>query len=138
MNKIIILGRLGKEPELKYSKSGTAILNVTIATNDSYKDGDEWKERTEWHSVVMFGKRAEAIAQYCKKGDQLLVEGKIQTQKWQDKDGNDRYKTEIISREVEFFGKQKKQQAESNPCEASSQTEAEEEGFEFDEPETDF
>lgn len=138
MNKIILLGRLGQEPELKYAKSGTAILTVSLATSDAYKENDEWKERTEWHSIVMFGRRAETIAEYCSKGDQLLVEGKLQTQKWQDKDGNDRYKTEVISQQVEFFGKRKKQQQESSQSEQSSQTGEEEGEFEFDEPAEDF
>ena len=140
MNKVFIVGNLGQDPELKYGKSGTAILNIGVATTSSYKDKqtDEWKETTEWHQIVIFGKRAESVAQYLKKGDKIVVEGKLQTSSWEDKDGNKRYKTEIIAQSVEYPSKPKKSDTqESSQSKQSSQIEEQEE-IEFDAPETDF
>lgn len=98
VNKAIILGTLGKDPDVKYTASGSAIANVSVATNESWKDKNtgENVEKTEWHRVVLFGKLAEVAAQYLKKGSQVYFEGKIQTRKWQDQSGQDRYSTEIV------------------------------------------
>ena len=98
VNKAIILGTLGKDPDVKYTASGSAIVNVSVATNESWKDKNtgEQVEKTEWHRIVMFGKLAEVAAQYLKKGSQVYFEGKIQTRKWQDQSGQDRYSTEIV------------------------------------------
>lgn len=94
-NKVVLIGHLGRDPEIRYLPNGTSIASFSMATNDSYKDGDEWKEKTEWHRIVAFGKVAERIGEYLKKGDAALVEGKLQTRKWQDKDGTERYVTEV-------------------------------------------
>ena len=95
VNKAIIVGNLGRDPEVRYSANGNAIANVTVATTDSWKDrqSGEQQERTEWHRVVFFNRLAEVVAEYLKKGSQVFIEGRIQTRKWQDKDGNDRWTT---------------------------------------------
>lgn len=98
VNKAIILGRLGKDPEIRYSSSGAAIANFTVATGESWKNKEtgEKEERTEWHRVTAFGKLAEIIGEYLKKGSQVYIEGRLQTRKWQDQNGSDRYTTEIV------------------------------------------
>ncbi len=98
VNKVILVGNLGKDPEVKYMPSGDAVTNVTLATSESWNDKStgEKKEKTEWHRVVFFGKLAEIVAQYCKKGSKIYVEGQLQTRKWQGQDGQDRYSTEVV------------------------------------------
>ena len=98
VNKAIILGTLGQDPDIKYTGSGKPVVNISVATNESWKDKQtgENQERTEWHRIVIFGKLAEIAAQYLKKGSQVYFEGKIQTRKWQDQSGQDRYTTEIV------------------------------------------
>lgn len=106
VNKVILIGNLGKDPEVRYSPNGQAVANVTIATSESWKDkntGDK-QERTEWHRVVFFGRLAEIAGEYLKKGAQIYVEGRLQTRKWQDKDGKDRYTTEIVAAEMQMLG----------------------------------
>ncbi len=106
VNKAILVGNLGKDPEVRYSPNGQAVANVTIATSESWKDkntGDK-QEKTEWHRVVFFGKLAEIAGEYLKKGSQIYVEGRIQTRKWQDKDGHERYTTEIVANEMQMLG----------------------------------
>jgi single-strand DNA-binding protein len=98
INKAIIVGNLGQDPEVRYMPSGDAVTNVSIATSESWKDkssGQE-QERTEWHRVVFFGKLAEIAGEYLRKGSQVYVEGKLRTRKWQDQEGNDKYTTEIV------------------------------------------
>ena len=106
VNKAIIVGTLGRDPEIKYTASGSAVVNINVATNESWKDKStgEMQERTEWHRIVMFGKLAEIAAQYLKKGSQAYFEGKIQTRKWQDQNGQDRYTTEIVANEMQMLG----------------------------------
>jgi len=105
VNKVIIIGNLGRDPEMRYMPSGDAIANLRIATTDKYKDrGGEMQEVTEWHSVAFFGKTAEVCGQYLKKGSQVYVEGSLRTRKWQDKDGNDRYTTEIRGDRMQMLG----------------------------------
>jgi single-strand DNA-binding protein len=106
VNKAIIVGTLGQDPEVKYTASGSAVVNVSVATNESWKDRQtgEAQERTEWHRIVMFGKLAEIASQYLKKGSQAYFEGRIQTRKWQDQSGNDRYSTEIVANEMQMLG----------------------------------
>jgi len=106
VNKVIILGRLGADPEVKYTPSGTAVAQLSLATNRKAKNQEsgDWEDKTEWHRVVFFDKKAEAIGQYVKKGQELYIEGRLQTRKWQDKDGNDKYITEIIAYEFSFVG----------------------------------
>lgn len=106
INKVILVGHLGRDPEVRYAASGSAIANVTIATSESWKDKNsgEKQERTEWHRVVFFNRLAEIVSEYLKKGAQIYVEGRLQTRKWQDKDGNDRYTTEIVANEMQMLG----------------------------------
>lgn len=106
VNKVILVGNLGRDPEVRYSPNGQAVANVTIATSDSWKDKNsgEKQERTEWHRIVFFGRLAEIAGEYLKKGAQIYVEGRLQTRKWQDKDGNDRYTTEIVAAEMQMLG----------------------------------
>ncbi|MBV5273432.1 MAG: single-stranded DNA-binding protein [Lamprocystis purpurea] len=98
VNKVILIGNLGNEPDVRYMQSGDAVANVSIATSESWKDKNtgETQERTEWHRVVFFGKLAEIVKQYLHKGSKIYVEGQLRTKKWQDKEGHDRYTTEVI------------------------------------------
>lgn len=107
LNKVILIGNLGKDPETRYAPSGDAITNLTLATTETWKDKGtgERREATEWHRVVFFGKVAEIAAQYLRKGSQVYVEGRLQTRKWQDKDGQDRYTTEIRGDEMKMLGR---------------------------------
>ncbi len=96
LNKAMIIGRLGQDPEVRYTQSNTAVANLSIATSERYKDSTgEWKENTEWHRVVAWGRLAEICQEYLKKGSQVYVEGPIQTRKWEDREGQTRYTTEI-------------------------------------------
>ncbi len=106
INKVIIVGNLGGDPDTKYMPSGSAVTNLTVATNESWKDKQtgEQKDRTEWHKVAMFGRLAEIAAEYLRKGSQVYIEGKLRTRKWTDKQGNDRYTTEIIADEMQMLG----------------------------------
>ncbi|MBL6749216.1 MAG: single-stranded DNA-binding protein [Nevskia sp.] len=106
VNKVILIGNLGKDPETRYMPSGSAVVNVTLATSESWKDkqSGESKERTEWHNVVFFNKLAEIAGQYLKKGSQVYVEGSLRTRKWQDKEGHDRYTTEIVADNMQMLG----------------------------------
>ena len=104
--KVILLGNVGADPEVKTLPSGGMVANISIATSSSWKDkatGD-MKEKTEWHRVVFFNRTAEVIGEYVRKGSQLYVEGRLQTRKWQDKDGNDRYTTEVVGSEMQMVG----------------------------------
>lgn len=106
VNKAIILGNIGKDPEVKYTASGEAICNITVATSESWKDKatGEKKELTEWHRISFFGKLAEICGQYLKKGSQVYIEGSIRTRKWTDKEGQERYTTEIRGDEMKMLG----------------------------------
>lgn len=106
VNKVIIVGNLGNDPETRYMPSGSAVTNMTVATNESWKDKQtgEQKDRTEWHRVAMFGRLAEIAAEYLRKGSQVYIEGKLRTRKWQDQQGNDKYTTEIIADEMQMLG----------------------------------
>ena len=106
INKVIIVGNLGQDPDTRYMPSGSAVTNMTVATNESWKDKQtgEQKDRTEWHKVAMFNRLAEIAAEYLRKGSQVYIEGKLRTRKWQDRDGNDRYTTEIVANEMQMLG----------------------------------
>ncbi len=106
INKVILVGNLGSDPDTRYMPSGGAVTNLSVATNESWKDKQtgEMKDRTEWHKVAMFNRLAEVAAEYLRKGSQVYIEGKLRTRKWQDKDGNDRYTTEIIADEMQMLG----------------------------------
>jgi len=106
INKAIIIGNLGADPETKYMPSGTAVANIRVATTEAWKDkqSGEQQEKTEWHRVEAFGRLAEIMGEYLKKGSQVYVEGRIQTDKWQDREGNDRYTTKIVARDMQMLG----------------------------------
>jgi len=106
INKVIIVGNLGGDPETRYMPSGSAVTNLTVATNESWKDKatGEQKDRTEWHKVAMFNRLAEVAAEYLRKGSQVYIEGKLRTRKWQDKSGQDRWTTEIVADEMQMLG----------------------------------
>jgi single-strand DNA-binding protein len=106
INKVILVGHLGKDPEVRYSPGGQAVANITLATSESWKDktSGEKQERTEWHRVVFFARLAEIAGEYLKKGQQIYVEGRLQTRKWQDKEGKDRYTTEIVANDMQMLG----------------------------------
>lgn len=106
INKAILVGNLGADPETRYTASGAAVTNIRLATTDSWKDREsgEQQERTEWHRVVFFGRLAEIVAEYLKKGSQVYIEGRIQTRKWQGQDGQDRWTTEIVASEMQMLG----------------------------------
>ena len=106
INKVILVGNLGKDPETRYMPSGSAVTNLTLATSESWKDkqSGEQQERTEWHKIAMFGRLAEIAAEYLRKGSQVYIEGKLRTRKWQDKEGKDRYTTEIVADEMQMLG----------------------------------
>jgi single-strand DNA-binding protein len=106
VNKVILIGNLGRDPETRYTADGAAITNITIATSDRWKDkaSGEMKESTEWHRVAFFGRLAEIAGEYLKKGRPVYVEGRLRTRKWQDKDGQDRYTTEIVAENMQMLG----------------------------------
>src|SRR3954467_4241453 len=105
VNKVILIGNLGRDPEVRYMPSGDAVANITIATTETWKDkGGEKQEQTEWHRVAMFGKTAEIAGEYLKKGSQVYIEGKLQTRKWTDKEGQERFTREIRAERMQMLG----------------------------------
>ena len=106
INKVILVGNLGQDPETKAMPSGMTVCNLRLATSESWKDKQtgEMKEQTEWHSVAMFGRLAEIAGEYLRKGSQVYIEGRLRTRKWQDKEGRDRYTTEIVANEMQMLG----------------------------------
>jgi single-strand DNA-binding protein len=106
VNKAILVGNLGADPEVRYMPSGAAVANIRIATSEQWKDkqSGEMQERTEWHAIVLFGRLGEVAGEYLRKGAQVYIEGRIQTRKWQDKQGNDRYSTEIVANDMQMLG----------------------------------
>jgi len=125
VNKVILLGHVGKDPDIRYSKSGTAVANFSIATTERWKDKNtgEKQERTEWHRCTAWGRSAEVIGEYVKKGSPLFVAGKLQTRKWQDKEGVDRYTTEIVVDEFQLLGSRGggDQQEDARPATSAAQ-----------------
>lgn len=105
VNKAIVLGNVGQDPEIRYTANGDAVCNFSIATTDTWKDKNgQRQERTEWHNIVMYRKLAEIAGEYVRKGSSIYIEGRIQTRKWQTKDGQDRYTTEIIADQMQMLG----------------------------------
>jgi len=106
VNKVILVGNLGQDPESRTTPGGTTVTNIRIATSESWKDktSGEMKEQTEWHGIVLWNRLGEIAAEYLKKGSQVYIEGRLQTRKWQDKQGNDRYTTEIVASEMQMLG----------------------------------
>jgi single-strand DNA-binding protein len=121
VNKVILVGYLGRDPEIRFLPSGSSVANVTIATSESWKDkqSGEKKERTEWHKVVFFGRLAEIAGEYLKKGSLVYVEGALRTRKWQDKEGHDRYTTEIAANSLHMLGGRSNNASTSAPAGAS-------------------
>jgi single-strand DNA-binding protein len=117
INKVILVGNLGQDPETRYMPSGKAVTNLRLATSDSWKDKQtgEQREQTEWHSIVMYDRLAEIAAEYLRKGSQIYVEGRLKTRKWQDKEGRDRYTTEIIAAEMQMLGSRGGERTGSEP-----------------------
>jgi single-strand DNA-binding protein len=107
VNKVIIIGNLGRDPEIKYTQSNVPVANFSVATSESWKDKatGEWQEKTEWHRIVAWRHLAERAEKYLAKGKQVYIEGKIETRKWQGQDGQDRYTTEIVAREMQLLGR---------------------------------
>jgi single-strand DNA-binding protein len=105
LNKALLIGRLGSDPEVRYTQGGMPVANFNVATNEVWNDKSGAKqERTEWHKIVVFNKQAEIVGKYLKKGREVFIEGRIQTKDWQDKDGNKRYTTEIVASTIQFLG----------------------------------
>jgi len=106
INKVILIGNLGADPEVKYTGGGSAVANLRIATTESWKDRNtgEQVDRTEWHNIVLFGRTAEIAGEYLRKGSQIYIEGRLQTRKWQDKEGQDRYTTEVVGNDLQMLG----------------------------------
>lgn len=103
LNRAEIIGRLGQDPDIRYTQSGTAVANMSVATNHSIKQDGEWTEATEWHRIVVWGKMAEACAEYLSKGSQVFISGRLQTRSWDDKDGVKRWATEIVAQDIIFL-----------------------------------
>lgn len=105
LNKVMLIGNLGQDPELRSTAGGTSVCTIRLATNERRKNAQgEWADHVEWHTIVCWDKTAENVAKFCQKGKQLYIEGKLQTRKWQDKNGADRYSTEIVAEVVRFLG----------------------------------
>jgi len=106
VNKVILVGHLGNDPETRYMPSGGAVTNLRLATSESWRDktSGEQQERTEWHNVAMFGRLAEVAAEYLRKGSQVYIEGRLRTRKWQDRDGHDRWTTEVVASDMQMLG----------------------------------
>lgn len=105
LNRVILLGRLGRDPEVRYAQSGTTVATLNLATDERRPDGNGgWKNETEWHRVVLFGKQADLAKQYLTKGREVLIEGSLRTRQWQDKDGQKRYTTEVVAMNMRFVG----------------------------------
>jgi single-strand DNA-binding protein len=115
VNKVILLGNVGRDPEMRYMTDGGAVCNLSVATSDQWRDksSGEKQERTEWHRVSLFGRTAEVAGEYVRKGSTVYVEGRLQTRKWTDKDGNERYTTEIVGDRMQMIGS--RQAAEQKP-----------------------
>ena len=119
--KVTLIGNLGKDPEVKFTGGGTAVANLRVACTDRAKNKEGvWEDRTEWVSVVSFGKQAEAVGQHLSKGSQIYVEGRLQTREWNDKDGNKRYSTEVVANDLLFLGGKRNEAAKGAPAQGSS------------------
>lgn len=142
VNKVILVGNLGADPEVRYLPSGDAVANIRLATTDRYKDkaSGDYKEVTEWHRVNFFGRLAEIVSEYLKKGSSIYIEGRIRTRKWQDQAGQDRYSTEIVADQMQMLGsrgdgaapqQQPRQQQQGKPQQSQRQQQAAPAGGDF-------
>ena len=134
INKVIVLGNLGADPDARYMPNGNAVTNISVATTDSWKDKEsgERQEKTEWHRVVFFGRLAEIASEYLKKGSQVYVEGRLQTRKWEDKEGNDRWTTEIVANEMQMLGERISSSSNSDNISAPKRSDSEFASDDFD------
>ncbi len=126
VNKAILVGNLGNDPDMRYTAGGAAVANISIATAESWKDKNtgEQQERTEWHRVVFFGRLAEIVGEYLRKGSQVYVEGRLQTRKWTNKEGHDQYTTEIVANEMQMLGSKSSGSANYDPAPQAQQNSA--------------
>lgn len=115
LNRAELICRLGSDPEIRYTQSGTAVANMSVATNHSIKRGDAWEDATEWHRVVIFGKMAEACGEYLRKGSQVYISGRLQTRSWEDKEGVKRWATEIVAQDIIFLDSKGQGQKSDRP-----------------------
>jgi single-strand DNA-binding protein len=117
VNKVILVGNVGQDPEVKYTPSGTPVAKLSLATNERFKDrSDEWQERTEWHSIIAWQRLAEIVGEYVKKGSKLYIEGKLQTSSWEDRQsGSKRYRTEVVARDIVLLGSPENADEKSHP-----------------------
>ena len=124
INKVIVLGNLGADPDARFMPNGYAVTNISVATSESWidKESGDRQERTEWHRVAFFGRLAEIASEYLKKGSQVYIEGKLRTRKWEDKEGNDRWTTEIIANEMQMLGERMTSSASSDNLETPKQS----------------
>ena len=122
INKVILIGNLGQDPEVRYMPNGGAVCNITVATSETWKDKNtgEQQEKTEWHRVVMFKRLAEIAGEYLKKGSKVYLEGRLQTRKWQDQQGQDRYTTEVVANEMQMLDSRGGGSAEFAPSQSRS------------------
>ncbi len=121
INKVILIGRLGKDPDMRYAPSGTAIASFSLATNHNMKDADgNWQTQTEWHNVKTFGRQAEFVGEYLKKGRLAFVEGRLQTSSWEDQNGQKKYKTEIIAQDVQMLGSRSENESQASAAPAAA------------------
>ena len=143
VNKVILIGNLGQDPEVRYMPNGNAVANVSLATSESWKDKNtgETQERTEWHRVVFFRRLAEIVGEYLKKGSKVYVEGRLQTRKWQDNNGQDRYTTEIVADQMQMLDSRGGSaafegagQSQQQSAPAAAPTPVQDEGFDDDIP----
>ena len=124
INKVILIGNLGRDPETRTTQGGSTVAKLAVATAERVKKGDEWVEQVEWHSVVCFGRLAENVGRFLKKGRQVYVEGRIRTEKWKDQSGNDRYTTEVVANEIRFLGGGGQREAEPSRAAPADTTSA--------------
>ena len=136
VNKALIIGNLGQDPEIKYTQSGSPVANLSVATSERWKDKNtgEQKEQTEWHRVVVFGRLAEIAEQYLKKGSKIFIEGKIQTRDWEDADGNKKYTTEVVAREMTMLDSKASMSSDAPSPDSPSKETAKDDSFEEDIP----
>ena len=134
INKVIVVGNLGADPDARYMPNGNAVTNISVATTSSWKDKEsgERQEKTEWHRVVFFGRLAEIVSEYLKKGSQVYVEGRLQTRKWEDKEGNDRWTTEIVANEMQMLGERISSSSNSDNFNAPKRSSSEFASDDFD------
>tara|TARA_B100000700_G_scaffold93857_1_gene105889 strand:- start:520 stop:942 length:423 start_codon:yes stop_codon:yes gene_type:complete len=136
VNKALIIGNLGQDPEIKYTQSGSPVANLSVATSERWKDKNtgEQKEQTEWHRVVVFGRLAEIAEQYLKKGSKIFIEGKIQTRDWEDADGNKKYTTEVVAREMTMLDSKASISSDAPSPDSPSKETPKDDSFEEDIP----